>query len=389
MHKQLLINWAYYDPVGHVLEALQHAHGYHRANPDVEISLLLNAATASRITEGCPWLTQVYTVSLAEIAAYGEEAPSLRSLPQTWDYVVHDPRVLPGALAPGWDEEELMVAQTVILRYLRATEWSGASPGFTVQWNTVDLLAVETPLPFQANAVMLLELPKEARRFVERYQHDGPTICILPVSTSGLAQSPSPRAWEEICRAFAAAIPNVRMYLTGITYLDDNGRRFGFDFGLEDAHTISTRVPGVVECFDIGMWNQLALMECCDLFCSPHTGFAFSAQFVGTPWLSIAGCPWPEYIFNGMPFYSALPDCLNYPASANRDSVCMRRWEDEAQPDCMADQAITQRIPDIVNGARLLLERQLSFTDACRLHIAKLQLARRNPMHFPYFDWSR
>jgi hypothetical protein len=39
------------------------------------------------------------------------------------------------------------------------------------------------------------------------------------------------------------------------------------------------------------MWNQLALIEQCDVFCSPHTGFAFLAQFVGTPWLTIAGCP--------------------------------------------------------------------------------------------------
>lgn len=106
MQRQLIINWAYYDPTGHVLEGLQHAYGYQLANPDVAISLLLNADSATQLAQGCPWLVAVYPVSLAELRAHGEEAPSLRAVPRTWDYVVHDPHVLPEALVPGWDEEE-------------------------------------------------------------------------------------------------------------------------------------------------------------------------------------------------------------------------------------------------------------------------------------------
>ena len=392
MTKRLLINWAYYDPAGHVVEALQHAHGYHGANPEVEISLLLNAASAVDITRGCPWLATVYPVSLAEVVAQGAAARSLRAVPQVWDYVVHDPRVLPGAMVPGWDEEELMAAQPVIQDYLRATTWSGASPGFaargTLHWDSTGLLASDTPLPFAANAHLRLVLPEEARALAERYRHDGPTICILPVSSAGLAQSPSPRAWERVCATLAGAFPGARLYITGITSVNDVGRRVGFGFGPEEARAIGERVPGVVECFDIGMWNQLALMERCDLFCSPHTGFAFLAQFVGTPWLTISGCPWPEYLFNGVPFYSALPDCPHYPAAAHRDSECMRRWNDGVQPDCMSDRAIEARIPDILAGARLLLGWELSFEEACQLHIEKLRAAGRNPKHFPYFNWS-
>jgi hypothetical protein len=386
MRKRLLINWAYYDPAGHVLEAIQHAHGYHAANPDLEVSLLLNAASATDLTHTCPWLTQVYPVSLAEVVAQGTKAPSLRAVPQTWEYVVHDPRVLPGALRSNWDEDELMVAQPAIQRYLHATTWSGASPGFAVRWRTHGLLATQTPLPFQANAHLQLALPDEARAFAERYRHDGPTICILPVSSAGLAQSPSPWAWEQICAALVAAFPGSRLYITGITHVTGEGRREGFGFGPENARAISARVPGVVEGFDIGMWNQLALMERCDLFCSPHTGFAFLAQFVGTPWLTISGCPWTEYIFNGVPFYSALPDCPNYPAAAHRESRCMQRWNAGLQPDCIADAAIAQRLAEIVVGARLLLEQRLSFTDACELHIKKLRASGRDLQSFPYFD---
>jgi hypothetical protein len=122
--------------------------------------------------------------------------------------------VLPEAFVPGWDEEELIEAQLVIQRYLRATVWHGTSPGFDVRWNTQGLLATDTPLPFRPNAPLRLRLPVEARAFAERYAHDGPSIAILPVSTSGLAQSPSPTAWRAVCAAFAEAFPDVRMYIT-------------------------------------------------------------------------------------------------------------------------------------------------------------------------------
>lgn len=387
MTRRLLLNWVYYLPAGHVVEALQHAHGYHVANPEVEISLLLNAdaGAALRLTEGCPWLAGEYAVSVTELAAQGQETPSLRAVPQSWDYIVHDPRVLPGKMVPGWDEEELMAAQPVIQAYLEATIWSGASPGFEARWNTEGLLAIDTPLPFQPNAPLRLAVPAEARSFAERYRHDGPAIAILPVSTAGLAQSPTPAAWTQVCAAFAEAFPGVPLYITGITYVNDEGQRVGFDFGPEDAERIAAQVPGVEACFDIGMWNQLALIERCDLFCSPHTGFAFLAPYVGTPWLTISGCPWPEYHFNAMPFYSALPECPNYPASAHKESECMRRWFENRQPDCMSDAAIERRMPDIVAGARLLLEKRLGFKEACRLHMDKLRAAGHNPAEFGYF----
>jgi hypothetical protein len=151
---------------------------------------------------------------------------------------------------------------------------------------------------------------------------------------------------------------------------------------------MAKEVPGIVDCFDIGTWNQIALIEECDLFCSPHTGFAFVAQFVGTPWLTISGCPWAEYLFNGVPFYSALPDCPNYPACSHRDSICMQRWFDGAQPDCMSDEAINRRIPDILSGARLLLAYGFDFKETCVLHIQKLKARNANPDHFRYFDWT-
>ncbi len=42
MTKTLLVNWVYYKPVGHVVEALKLANGYTVANRDPEVHMMLN-----------------------------------------------------------------------------------------------------------------------------------------------------------------------------------------------------------------------------------------------------------------------------------------------------------------------------------------------------------
>lgn len=41
MKKTLLVNYVYYPPIGHAIEAFRYTLGYHRVNPDFEISLVL------------------------------------------------------------------------------------------------------------------------------------------------------------------------------------------------------------------------------------------------------------------------------------------------------------------------------------------------------------
>ena len=53
----------------------------------------------------------------------------------------------------------------------------------------------------------VLPLPRCGRS--PRYIHDGLTIAILPMSSAGLAQSPSPTMWRAVCAAFAEAFPGV------------------------------------------------------------------------------------------------------------------------------------------------------------------------------------
>src|SRR5438034_2208478 len=196
MKKSLLINWVYYLPAGHLVEAIRNAYAYHVVNKDrVEISILANAQTPVELARGCPWISQVYEVSLAEVCEKREQAACLQAIPKEWDYILTDPRVKPEAFVPGWDEEELITTQGVLQPLLHAREWSGYTAGWQPGWLAQEIGGQDTPLPFQRNAQVTIPLPSAARQFAERYRHDGLSIAILPVSTAGLAQSPSPRAW--------------------------------------------------------------------------------------------------------------------------------------------------------------------------------------------------
>lgn len=56
----------------------------------------------------------------------------------------------------------------------------------------------------------------------------------------------------------------------------------------ELADLIAT-VPNYRSCYNVGLLNQMALIAPADLFIAQHTGFAFLAPGLGTPWLAISG----------------------------------------------------------------------------------------------------
>ncbi len=376
--KQLLINWVFYSPAGHIAEALKHSYGYYLPNKDrIEISMLLNAESAVEIARACPWVKQVYEVSLAEVVEQRKQAACLQAIPKEWDYLITDTRVKPEAWVEGWDEDDLMETQAILQPLLSARLWSGYTLGWEGKWLDQGMIGLDTPLPYALNASVTLPFPPAAREFVQRYRHAGPKVCVLPASGAGLAQSPTLQAWEKILAALAESVPDVRLYLTGIS---------GYGHvSSADVDALAACVPGVVNCFDIGMWNQFALIEQCDLFCSPHTGFAFFAQMVQTPWLAISSCPYGEYLFNRMPFYSVLPDCPDYPSGGNLETECTKRWMADQQVRCMEDANLEKRIPDLIQGATRLLDPSFTYEQAGRLHIEMLKALGR--LHcFPYFD---
>lgn len=94
----ILLNYFEAHNVGHVIEALHYCLGHHRANPDMRLSVLLNALAPTELAQLCPFVETVYPVKLP---GYPEDTSglseadclaALRDVPCEWDYVLDNPR---------------------------------------------------------------------------------------------------------------------------------------------------------------------------------------------------------------------------------------------------------------------------------------------------------
>ena len=98
MEQTLFLNWVYYYPVGHAVEALKVAKGYHSANRKMKVSVLLNAETPVELAEACPWITRAYANEREWAKRYASLPPlsprsALRCLPGRARWVRHRPLV--------------------------------------------------------------------------------------------------------------------------------------------------------------------------------------------------------------------------------------------------------------------------------------------------------
>ena len=369
MKNKLLLNWLYYRPVGHVVEALKRTKGYYDANKGIELYLLLNADSPIELAEACHWVKKVYPVSLQEIWKQGEKAKSLKAVPQTWDYVIHDERIK--HFRRGWDEKNLIKAQLTLQKHLKAR----IKEGYTDKHI----------LPYKPNPKITLPIPAKAREFIKRHEHSGPAISVMLGGSAGDTQSPSVETWLKICKALFEEIPNLKIYFTGVTR-SINGRTNTIDFSLDDVKYLENHLPNAESAYNIGLWNQLALIQKCNIFLSPHTGFGFLPPLVGTPWLALSNCRWPEYIFNGIKFYSVLPECGSYPALEDTKHGCGRLLAQNKRALCMTDKLLTKKIPEIIRAAKLLLDPDFTYKKAVQLHLRKIKKPPYDYKKFFFFD---
>lgn len=356
MKKKLLINWLYKHPVGHVAEALKLAKGYSLANENLEIYLIINADSPAELADGCPWIKQTYTISVKELVEKGIDSEYLKKIPKEWDYIITDKRSESGPERQ--DLTEFFKAHKILSEELIARIAKGNER--------------ENVLPCVRNPKTNLEVPRHAREFALKFSHVGPSICIMLGGSKGLRQSPTIEKWLRICQALEVAIPGIKFYFTGITRSDEH-RTVTKDFTLEDINYLISQLNNAEAAYNIGLWNQVALVEKCDIFLSPHTGFAFLACLVDTPWLEIATCRWPMYFFNDVPFYSVLPKCNSYPSLDDRDKECDRLLRERKRVACVADNLIEKKISEIVEGAKLLLDKQFTYERSMELHIEKIK----------------
>lgn len=356
--RTLLLNWVYHYPVGHAVEALKTAKGLWNANPGVEVHLLLNSRMPVELAEACDWVTRAYSIDVDEFAASeNEKAACLRGIPVTWDYVVADHRV---TTSPFPFPAPLRNFHTVAERHFEARVWKGGQ-----HLLNGDAAAVGAP-GYERNATIRMRVPESGRQFLKGLDWGRVNIAVLPGGSSPEPIYPTTNWWRRALSTLAAEFPDAHFFLTGKSgALDGRSSTAGFSHaGIEALTSASGRV---FSCYDVGIWNQLALLEKCDLLIAPHTGFAFLAPSVGTPWLAISGVRWPECYFNEVPFYCVLPQCEKYPCWMEMLSGCVERLGAGQTVPCMGEE-LEGRIPDLVEGVQFLLSGGLSFEKAMALY---------------------
>ena len=130
-----------------------------------------------------------------------------------------------------------------------------------------------------------------------------------------------------------------------------------------------------VDCFDVALPEQLAVVEACDAFLAPHTGFGLAALAVGTPWLALSGGRWFEYFFNHVPFRSVIPDTDRYPSFSQFAEPVVETGEDGPRTPSMTERRIRDDLDRVVAAARELLSGSLTYERSLRDYFAALLTA--------------
>lgn len=364
---KILINHIYHRPVGHVLEAIKRSKGFYDANKNVEIHVALNKESTYELTKACPWIKKCYAVDTKDVLKSGKKAKSFKSIPKKWDYVLYDSRILEETK----EREKLWSLEKAYVNYYKLSEIA-----FNVRWQGSEWEIKKFPkeLKYKPNSKIELSLPKESLNFVKKkYGYGGSKICIMLGGSAGYAYYPSIKTWIKIIKSLNKEIPQLKIYLTGVSE-SKGGRTHTQAYTKKNVEQLK-KFDNVVDCYDIGLWNQIALLKMCDVFISPHTGFAFLSPCVNTPWLTISGGDWPEYFFNDVPFYSVFPDDKKYPyvgkgKYSKHGGNFSGKW---GKIPHMDPKNLDEKIPEIVKFAKLLLNEKLTYREAVKLHIKNIK----------------
>jgi hypothetical protein len=211
-------------------------------------------------------------------------------------------------------------------------------------------------------------------------------IAVMPAGSSEPSRYPSVASWRLMLGALADAFSEAVFCFVGRL---ERGARTSTSWSREQFEALGRGVWAV----DEPLLDQLALVEACDVFVSPHTGFGCAAVSVGTPWLTLSGGPWHEWFFNGVPFYSVIPDTSRYPAYTQMDDQASLVDDDgERRTPSMTRTRIEEDLPELVDAARLLIQKRLSYEDALRRYFPRLLEAyggdRSKIFAFDGIDWT-
>jgi len=139
-----------------------------------------------------------------------------------------------------------------------------------------------TPPGDRPHQALRLTLPEPARAAAARRMDGaGPWPALMPAGAAERARYPSVASWELVLDALREALPGLRVALVGRLRRDR-----GSSTALDAAEVADLRAHETValDAFDADLAEQLAVVEACDVFLAPHTGFGLAALAVGTPW---------------------------------------------------------------------------------------------------------
>jgi hypothetical protein len=362
--RSVLVNFVYCPPVGHAIEALHYCHGYHRADPELRIGLVLNADSPTDLARLCPFISDVYPV-VVDVFDPSPDLGSLDAIPTGWDWVVDDDRghqapqraMFPG-LAAYYDRaaDRFAAAGSVLGR-------AGSAPP---RYSPGEPFRLLLPAAAQAGALQRLAA-------VTSGSSGWPVIGVLPAGSGPRANYPSVRSWQLVLAALRQRWPEAVFCLLG--KLRQDGRT-STSFTRAELDELAGPLPWSLDAVDLPLTDQLAVVDACDVLVSPHSGFGMAALAVGTPWLSIAGNRWPEYYFNGVPFYSVLPEVGRFPAYSGLGPEPEPVDDDGPRAPSMSRERIEADLDEITEGAARLIERRWPGDTATADHVARLLALR-------------
>lgn len=362
--ESLLVNYVYAQQVGHAVEALHYAHGYHLADPRRRIAVALNKRTPVELGAFCDCVDEVYAVDVDIFDAEFDAAAALAGIPRDWDWVVADSRSI--------QDVQRQIFPGLARYYDAATEHFRPAKGRG--FAGFDKIGPS----YQPHQELRLSLPEEELdRGKALLGEAAVKIAVLPGGSAPREFYPSVASWELILGGVAQALPEARFCFLG--KLGDTDGRTSTSFGAGELDRLRTGFSSVAA-VDVPLTEQLGALAACDLLIAPHSGFAFLASTLGVPWLALSGNKWPEYYFNGVPFYSVLPDPARFPCytmfAADPELV-----EEPGGPrtPSMSQARFAADLPEIVAGTRRLIG-NWAYPDALGDHFQRLN------HRFP--DWS-
>jgi hypothetical protein len=358
---RLLVNFVYCQQIGHVVEALHYANGYHAAYPSRRISVTLIENTATELTRYADFVEETYPVPVDIFDGTADHSAALAGMPSEWDAVVSDFR--------GADPAQRAIFPGLASWFDASTAYFSGQKGFA---------GFRKPVPYSPGEHWRLAVEPDHTRFAG----EGPRIAILPAGSAPRSFYPSVASWELVLDALALRFPAATFCLVGKLRAD---ARTSTSITRAELDRMLAVTPNSIDLVDEPLTAQLAAVAACDVLVSPHSGFGMIALAAGTPWLTIGGNRWPEYFFNGVPFHTVIPDVSRFPCYTMMTADPPMVDDDGERSPSMSRTRLEADLDEIVAGTADLVAGRVDYATALKDHATRmLSIVGGDPAHL----WS-